>query len=127
MGLAFAVESWIWYAVGVFLVTCRLVSRTHLLKGIQHLQLDDWLMVIVVCSYTCFISIINKETHFNSNLIAPGLDVNTFSETERELRIYGSKLTVVVEQLQCVTVWLIKGCLLILYYRVTYEIASTGY
>jgi hypothetical protein len=124
MGLAFAVESWIWYAIGVFLVTCRLASRTHLLKGVRHLQLDDWTMLVAACSYTCFVAVLNKETHYNSNLIAPGLDVNTFSPEERALRIYGSKLVVVVEQLQCITVWLIKGCLLILYYRVTYEILT---
>lgn len=89
------------------------------MKGIQHLQPDDWLMLLVTVAYTCLIIAINKETHYNSNLIAPGVDVDSFSQQEIQSRIIGSKLVVVVEQLQCVTVWLIKGCLLILYYRVT--------
>jgi hypothetical protein len=58
--------------------------------------------------------------HTSSNLIAPGEDVSEFSQQEIELRVYGSKLILVVEQMQIVTVWLIKSCLLLMYNRMTY-------
>lgn len=55
----------------------------------------------------------------NSNLIAPGEDVSQFTPQEISDRIYGSKLVLVVEQMQLVTIWLIKACLLIMYKRMT--------
>jgi hypothetical protein len=55
----------------------------------------------------------------SSNLIAPGDDVSSFSPEEIRSRIYGSKLVLVVEQMQILTVWLVKACLLIMYNRMT--------
>lgn len=76
-------------------------------------------MLVAVASYTAFIVTINKEVNYSSNLIAPGEDVNTFTQEDIDQRVYGSKLTVVVEQLQCLTVWLLKACILLLYLRLT--------
>lgn len=57
----------------------------------------------------------------SSNLIDPNdtapLDANNIAE-----RRFGSKMVLVVEQMQCLTIWLVKGCLLIMYDRLTYEI-----
>jgi hypothetical protein len=55
----------------------------------------------------------------NSNLIPPGEDVAQYSSAEIQGRIYGSKLVLVVEQMQILTLWLIKTCLLIMYNRMT--------
>lgn len=55
----------------------------------------------------------------SSNLIAPNENVSTFTPEEIEERIYGSKLVLVVEQMQISTIWLIKACLLIMYNRMT--------
>ena len=33
--------------------------------------------------------------------------------------IASSKMVLVVEQMQCITVWLVKACLLIMYHRLT--------
>jgi hypothetical protein len=55
----------------------------------------------------------------SSNLIAPIDDVTKFSPEEIRDRVFGSKLVLVVEQMQIVTVWLIKSCLLLLYNRMT--------
>jgi hypothetical protein len=76
-------------------------------------------MLVALASYTALIVIINKEVDYPSNLIEPGDDVNTFTKADIDHRIYGSKLTVVVEQLQCLTVWLLKACILFLYLRLT--------
>jgi hypothetical protein len=53
------------------------------------------------------------------NLIPPGDDVSQYSETEINMRIYGSKLVLVAEQMQLLTIWLVKACLLIMYNRMT--------
>lgn len=55
----------------------------------------------------------------SSNLIEPGEDITKFSKAEIETRVYGSKLVMVVEQMQILTIWLIKACLLIMYGRMT--------
>ena len=55
----------------------------------------------------------------SSNLIPPEDDVSQYSQEEIRSRIYGSKLVLVVEQMQLLTIWLIKACLLIMYNRMT--------
>lgn len=120
MVLPFRTESWIWYSLGVFIVACRFLSRGLLFKSIKKFQVDDWLMFVVLCTDTVFMVAINICAHTSSNLLAPGEDVNQFTPQERAERIYGSKIVLVVEQMQCCTIWLIKACLLILYNRLTY-------
>lgn len=61
----------------------------------------------------------HKIVKTSSNLIPEGQDVSKFSEQEISSRIYGSKLVLVAEQMQIVTIWLIKTCLLIMYNRMT--------
>jgi hypothetical protein len=61
----------------------------------------------------------HEVTKTSSNLIPPGDDVSTYSQAERNTRIFGSKLVLVVEQMQLVTIWLVKSCLLIMYNRMT--------
>jgi hypothetical protein len=56
----------------------------------------------------------------SSNLIAPGEDITKFSQSEIDARIFGSKLVLVVEQMQIITIWLVKACLLLMYWRMTY-------
>lgn len=65
-------------------------------------------------------AVMHIVVHTSSNLIAPGEDVASFSQHEIETRIYGSKLVLVVEQMQILTIWLVKTCLLLMYYRMTY-------
>lgn len=55
----------------------------------------------------------------SSNLIAPHEDVSRFSQKEINSRTVGSKLVLVVEQMQCCTIWLVKACLLLMYRRMT--------
>ena|ERR1700759_1758398 len=119
MVLAFNIESWIWYGVNVSIILLRFVARILHLRSVKKLQLDDWLMLIALVTETAFIVTINKVVHYNSNLIAPGEDVSNFTPSDIQERIYGSKLTVVVEQMQCCTIWLLKLCLITLYWRVT--------
>lgn len=61
----------------------------------------------------------SKIVDTSSNLIPPGEDVSQYSEAEIKSRITGSKYVLVVEQMQIVTIWLVKACLLIMYFRMT--------
>jgi hypothetical protein len=64
------------------------------------------LIVVHILSYTPT-NLINPEDHI---IITP---------EEIPLRQYGSKLVIVTEQTQMMTVWATKGCLLIMYSRLT--------
>jgi hypothetical protein len=63
----------------------------------------------------------------SSNLIPPDENVNQYDQAEIRRRIYGSKLVLVVEQMQILTIWLVKACLLIMYYRMTYVTSTSHY
>jgi hypothetical protein len=121
MALKLKEESWIWYALAVSMVACRVLSRTIFFGNLKHLKTDDWLMVLTTVPYTVMLVVINIVNHTSSNLLEPGSDIATMSQSQRNERIYGSKLILVVEQMQLATIWLVKGCLIILYYRLTYE------
>ncbi|KAL9089747.1 MAG: hypothetical protein Q9159_002394 [Coniocarpon cinnabarinum] len=87
----------------------------------KYLQLDDWLMIVTLCFYTTEVVTLNIVTTSETNLLPPGyLETHTLSPAEISKRIYGSKITLVVEQCQVVVIWLVKACLLTMYYRITY-------
>lgn len=86
----------------------------------KHLQIDDYLMLLALVVYTVELVSINIAATTSTNLLPPGyLETHTLSTTEIQDRTYGSKMTLVTEQCQCGTVWLVKACLLIMYYRIT--------
>ena len=55
----------------------------------------------------------------SSNLIDPSENVVLDAE-EIAIRVYGSKWVLVVEQMQIMTIWLMKYCLLLMYNRLTF-------
>ena len=98
--------------------TARIV---HFGGSPKQLQADDWLMLLALGFYTTELVSINITATASSNLLPPGyLETHRITQQEIDERTYGSKMTVVTEQCQCVTIWLIKICLLIMYYRITY-------
>lgn len=54
----------------------------------------------------------------SSNLIDPN-DTTELTPENIQERIYGSKMVLIVEQMQIATIWLMKACLLIMYGRLT--------
>jgi hypothetical protein len=62
--------------------------------------------------------VIHIQTYTPTNLIDPD-DHHTLTPEEIKLREYGSKLVLVTEHLQMIVIWAVKGCLLILYSRLT--------
>lgn len=67
-------------------------------------QSDDYGMMAVLCFYTVSIVAINIVRESSSNLLPPGFDLSTLTPDDISMREYGSKLVLVVEQCQCVTV-----------------------
>ncbi|KAF5018435.1 hypothetical protein F66182_9583 [Fusarium sp. NRRL 66182] len=59
----------------------------------------------------------------SSNLIDPNDDTVLDKENIDE-RVYGSKWVLVVEQMQCITIWLMKYCLLLMYNRLTMSLSQ---
>lgn len=67
---------------------------------------------------TILIVAMNIVATKSSNLIDPNDPTDLTPENIKE-RIYGSKMVLVVEQMQIATIWLMKACLLIMYGRLT--------
>lgn len=55
----------------------------------------------------------------SSNLIDPTQNVVLTPDAIEE-RVFGSKMVLVVEQMQILTIWAVKACLLLLYNRLTF-------
>lgn len=117
-------ESWTWFAVVTFIFAARLISRSLLFGSPSKLQIDDWVMVLAWASYIVFIATINIVSTHDSNLLPENYDIKLLTPEDVRNREYGSKMILVVEQCQCITIWAVKACLLIMYHRLTYVILS---
>jgi hypothetical protein len=89
-----------------------------LLGSFKRLQIDDYLMMFVMCCFTTLVVCLNISADCVSNLIDPEL-VPALSAQEIRDRQYGSKMGLTVEQLQCGVLWMVKACLLFMYGRLT--------
>ncbi|KJK80635.1 hypothetical protein H634G_04875 [Metarhizium anisopliae BRIP 53293] len=116
-------ESWTWYALVWFVVVCRIISQILLRGSIKKLRPDDGLILFAMMTYTVLIVSINIVSDTASNLIDPEDHVVLTPESLRERR-FGSKMVLIVEQMQISTVWIVKTCLLIMYYRLTLGLAQ---
>jgi len=76
-------------------------------------------MWVAVCTYTVLIVTLNITANVNTNLFPPGFDISSLTAKDIHDREYGSKMVLVVEQMQCITVWMTKACILIMYMRLT--------
>jgi hypothetical protein len=75
--------------------------------------------LFVTAAYTVMIVLANKWLKAQSNLEPDGFDFSALTREELDKRRYGSKLVVVVEQMQIAVIWSCKACLLIMYQRIT--------
>lgn len=89
------------------------------LGSFRRFQADDYVMAVILCFWTTLIVTINIVRHTSSNLLPPGYPVHDLTPQDVKERAYGSKLILVVEQSQCVTIWGTKICLILLYLRIT--------
>ncbi|KAL7780501.1 hypothetical protein CFE70_010524 [Pyrenophora teres f. teres 0-1] len=112
-------EAGIFYGVCWIVVIVRLISRRLHRGSWKLLQADDYLILVAMATDTVLITIMHEVAKTSSNLIPPGDDVSKYTQAEIKNRVYGSKLVLVVEHMQLLTVWLVKACLLIMYNRMT--------
>lgn len=94
------IQSWTFYAIAVVIIFARLVFRRIMLKSFADLQADDWIMVFLLLPFTAAIV-----------LMVPAASSKTHHQ-----RTY----RYVLEELQIIITWLVKACLLILYWRILY-------
>ncbi|KAB8235920.1 uncharacterized protein BDW43DRAFT_15886 [Aspergillus alliaceus] len=114
----FKVESWIWYGFTVLVIILRFISRLQLVKSVKSLQAEDYLMLLVLCFYTGLVVTLNRIEHAQTNLMTAD-DKEDLTPESIKNRIYGSKLVLATEQCMLATIWGCKGCLLLLYARLT--------
>ncbi|KAI1429077.1 hypothetical protein F5Y12DRAFT_590650 [Xylaria sp. FL1777] len=110
------VESSIWYSITIMAVIARIGSRKIVFGTFKKFQSDDFLMFIAVATDAVLLISMNILATKKSNLIDPD-HPPTLTPQDIEERVYGSKLVLVTEQMQIVTIWLVKACLLIIYSR----------
>ncbi|RSL45991.1 hypothetical protein CEP53_010512 [Fusarium sp. AF-6] len=115
---AFVTEIWTWYALTWVIVICRMISRRMLLGSIKKLQVEDYLMLCAMITDTVLMVGMSIVSRTSSNLIDPN-DNHVMSQAEIDERIRGSKWVLVVEQMQIITIWTMKYCLLLMYNRLT--------
>lgn len=109
MGLPLKEEAWIWYSLVIFVAAARYASRILLFRGdLRKLQIDDFIIAVALCSYTTLIVTINIVAFTESNLLPPGFSEKDLTPDDIAERRFGSKLVLVVEQCQCVTIWAVK-------------------
>lgn len=90
------IQSWTLYALSLTVIVARLVFRRIMLKSLTDLQADDWVMVLLLLPLTAF-------TVFT---------VSTGGSEQPSVYRY------ILEELQIIISWLVKICLLVLYWRI---------
>ena len=80
--------------------------------------------IFIATCYTVLIVMTNIEAKAQSNLLPPNFDISSLTPQDISDREYGSKIVIVVEQMQIAVIWACKSCLLILYHRLTRMVAS---
>ncbi|KAF4455191.1 hypothetical protein F53441_2429 [Fusarium austroafricanum] len=111
-------EIWAWYALTLIVVVARMASRRMLLGSFKRMLADDYLMALTTVTYTILLAIVSVLSRTPTNLINPDDHIKLTPE-DIKLREYGSKLVLVTEHMQMITIWGVKGCLLFMYSRLT--------
>ncbi|PWW79022.1 hypothetical protein C7212DRAFT_275374 [Tuber magnatum] len=112
------VESWSMYSAGILLITGRIYSRCLILNGFRNLQTEDYLMIFNAAMYTILMAAINVSGRTATNLMEPGT-LETLTPEDIKIRIYGSKIVILLEQAMLILIWGIKGCMILMYNRLT--------
>ena len=112
------ISSWTIWSVAMVVVLCRFASRRMALGSFRRYQIDDYLMVLCAAAYTGVVVASNEVAVNGSNYIPEGEELTWTPEQFRQAE-WGSKMLMALEEFMMGTLWLVKTCLLILYYRMT--------
>ncbi|KAE8396375.1 hypothetical protein BDV23DRAFT_168189 [Aspergillus alliaceus] len=116
-----AIESWILYVVGRSSLISKILTRDRVsrrirLKSWTKLQTDDVLMCVIALTFTGVVITANNVARVSSD---PIVHEENMTAAAQSLTVWGNKVVFVMEQFSMVTIWLVKGCLLIVYSRLT--------
>ncbi|KAF9890787.1 hypothetical protein FE257_005357 [Aspergillus nanangensis] len=117
-GRGFAKETWTLYAVGMLGVVLRFVARIRRL-GIRNLQVDDYLMVFAAVWYTLLCVALNQVASGGGSNLMTDDDIRNLTPAIKAEREKGSKWVYVSEHSFVLAVWAMKGCMLVIYARIT--------
>ncbi|KAE8353470.1 hypothetical protein BDV28DRAFT_164924 [Aspergillus coremiiformis] len=116
------IESWTLYVIGKVAIYRRITylvaSRRIAQKSWKKLQIDDYLMMVTLVTFTGVIVCVNETAEHGSNYI-PLDKATALTPEQHEDAIYGSKMTFIMEQFTLASLWLVKACLLSIYNRLT--------
>ncbi|KAI0154709.1 hypothetical protein GGR57DRAFT_109049 [Xylariaceae sp. FL1272] len=116
MAVSLGAESSIWFGITLVLIIVRVFSRKILTGSFLKLKADDFLMFAAFASDTAFFVAINLLAYTNTNLIDPDHPL-TLTPEDIEERTWGSKLAILTEHMQILTIWFTKACILVMYNR----------
>ncbi|KAK0738695.1 hypothetical protein B0T18DRAFT_475303, partial [Schizothecium vesticola] len=92
--------------------------RASLSKFFRRLAADDYLMVLAFASLVVVAYSGNEVAANGSNYVEDG-ETDGWTEEQRDRAVWGSKMLVALEEGMVACLWLVKACLLILYFRLT--------
>ncbi|KAL8652598.1 MAG: hypothetical protein Q9226_004203, partial [Calogaya cf. arnoldii] len=92
---ALTIESWTLYAFEILLIAARIISRRMLLGSFSKLQVDDWIMIFVVLTFTGVIVSVNQVSHNLSNYLPDGA-AEQFTPQERENAVYRGRFVMIL-------------------------------
>ncbi|KAF3095745.1 hypothetical protein TWF569_003462 [Orbilia oligospora] len=121
---AFYKEAWTLLAIALLFIIGRLYARFTLSGGFHAFKADDYLMVFAGVVYS-----METTAAYCVGFLARGLANNGMTPEQRQalepgseewnLRITGVKIQLIGWSLYTLLLWLLKGCLLIFYSRLT--------
>lgn len=79
------------------------------------------LLTLGLYEQTCYTGVIvsvNKTAQNGSNYMSPE-EAASLTPEEVSMAVYGSIMTLVLELFQLTAIWSVKGCLILLYYRLS--------
>ncbi|KXG49336.1 uncharacterized protein PGRI_032060 [Penicillium griseofulvum] len=114
----FARETWALYSVGVLGAVLRFTARLRRL-GVRNLQVDDYLMIFAVLWYTILCVALNQVASGGGSNLMTEEDKLSLTDQIIKERVRGSKWVFVSEHSFILCVWSLKGCMLVIYARIT--------
>lgn len=84
------------------------------------------MMGLVVISFTGVMVCVNQVSINGSNYMSPEIAAKLTPESRRSA-VWGSKMTFALEHFTLSSLWLVKGCLLLVYNRLTWVDSPVGH
>ncbi|EFQ30181.1 uncharacterized protein GLRG_05325 [Colletotrichum graminicola M1.001] len=111
-------EGWGLYALGMTFLLLRMLG------GVFYYQVDDYLEILAAFFFTVLLVTLNMVVDKGgSNLFTPE-QFSTFTPKDIKARVAGSKIVLVSEQAMLNVIYVLKACVLILYTRLTLDLAA---